>query len=254
MPGPQGPQGVQGPTGATGTVPQNFYEVFVQAGAVGGTGTQAAPFATIAEGFSAVLPGGTLHILGGTYPVSTQLNINKAGVTLQGSPDTVVILEAAVVPLLITAGGVTIRGLTITSSLPFAVEFIQVGAANALIENNTIYGPEQAGPSDQWVVNRGFVPQPAVSNLIVRGNILHSLRQPAYLNPGSTGFILNNVVYNTRGFVVDSAIFLISNNAWGSPVNASDISLFAGTPAGPPYDPLTELAASNSDASISDQR
>lgn len=226
----------------------------MQSEAVDGDGTQAAPFGTIAEGYAALLPGGTLHILGGTYPVSTQLAIGKAGVTLEGSPDALVVLGTAVIPFLITARGVTIRGLTITSALAFALEFIQVGAPNALVENNVIFGPEQAGPSDQWVVNRGIVSQLSVGNLIVRGNIIYSLRQAAYLNPSSTGFLLNNVIYNTRGIVVDSAVFVISNNAWGSPVNAVDMALLAGTPAGAPYDPLTELAANNSDASISDQR
>lgn len=85
-------------------------------------------------------------------------------------------------------------------------------------------------------------------------NILYSLRQPAYLNPNSTGHIINNIVYNTRGFVVDRAIFVISGNSWGNPENAVDIALLVGTPTGAPYDPLTELVNSNSVATISDQR
>ena len=65
---------------------------------------------------------------------------------------------------------------------------------------------------------------------------------------------MNNVVYNTRGFVVDQAIFLFSGNSWGLPENAVDIALLAGTTTGAPYDPLSALAASNSSATISDQR
>ena len=65
---------------------------------------------------------------------------------------------------------------------------------------------------------------------------------------------MNNVAYNTRGYVVDQAVFLFSGNSWGLPANAVDIALLAGTMSGAPYDPLSALEASNSSASISDQR
>ena len=65
---------------------------------------------------------------------------------------------------------------------------------------------------------------------------------------------MNNVVYDTRGFVVDQALFEFSGNSWGIPENAVDIALLAGTTSGTPYDPLTALEASNSDATVSDQR
>ena len=65
---------------------------------------------------------------------------------------------------------------------------------------------------------------------------------------------MDNVVYNTRGYVVDQAEFLFSGNSLGIPENAVDIALLAGTKTGAPYDPLTALSSSNSDATISDQR
>ena len=49
-------------------------------------------------------------------------------------------------------------------------------------------------------------------------------------------------------------MFLFSGNSWGIPENAVDIALLAGTKTGAPYDPLTALSSSNSDATISDQR
>lgn len=90
--------------------------------------------------------------------------------------------------------------------------------------------------------------------VLVRNNIFHTMRQAAYLNPGSNGTIMYNVVYNTCGYVVDRAEFLFSGNSWGIPENAVDIALLAGTAAGAPYDPLTALEASNSSATVSDQR
>lgn len=250
-----GATGPTGSTGPTGTVEPNLFEVYVLEGAVGGNGTQDNPFGTIQEGVTAVLPTGTVHILGGTYPITAPILVNKQGVTLKGYPNTVIELQAAVIPFTVLGNGVIIDGLTITSDNPYAVEFIQIGGTDHKLVNNIIYGPPQAGPSTDWVVNRGFVSQANnMTNLTVQNNIFYSMRQPAYLNPGTTGHIIDNVVYNTRGFVVDRAIFVLSGNSWGSPENAVDIALLVGTITGPPYDPLVELAANNSDASISDQR
>ena len=230
------------------------FDVYVQAGAIDGTGTPVNPFGTIEEGIAAVLPGGTVHILAGTYPITTTITLNKANVTLKAYPATLIELQAPVIAFLVTGGGNTLDGFTITSDDPYPVEFIQLAGANNKIINSVIYGPEQAGPSIDWVVNRGFVTQGNVTNLLVQNNIFYSMRQPSYLNPNSTGFITNNVVYNTRGFVVDQAIFVFSGNSWGIPENAVDIALLIGTISGAPYDPLAELSDNNSNASISDQR
>ena len=201
-----------------------------------------------------VSPTGTVHVLGGTYPVTSTINVNKAGVTVKGYPNTLVVLQAAVIAFLVTGSGVTLDGLTITSDNPYAVEFIQLAGTNHKLINNYIFGPPQTGSSMDWVVNRGFLTQGNVVNLIVQNCIFYFLRQPAYLNPNSTGYIVDTVVYNTRGYVVDRAVFVFSGNSWGIPENAVDIALLVGTQTGAPYDPLTELQANNSSATISDQR
>ncbi len=259
--GPTGPAGVAGavgptgPTGATGSVQPNPYDLYVQAGAApGGVGSQAAPFQTIAEALAAVEPDGVINVLRGTYPITQQLAVSKPGVTVRGAAGAEVLLEAPVVPFLLSGGDDVIEGLTITSDQPYPVEFIQIGSDGCQILDCDIYGPAQAGDSSTWVVNRGFVTQTGVSGLLVRGNIFHSLRQPAYLNPGSVGTIMGNVCYDTRGYVVDRAIFVFSGNSWGLPANAVDMALLSGTLTGAPYDPLSALEASNSSASISDQR
>lgn len=193
--------------------------------------------------------------MGGTYPITANIGISKAGVTIKGFPNSLIILQAAVIVFTVTGSGVTIDGLTITSDNPYAVEFIQVAGTNHTIINNVIYGPPQAGPSSGWVVNRGLVSAANnMTNLIVRNNVFYSLRQPAYFNQNATGEVINNIVYNTRGFVNDRAVMVYSGNAWGSPVNAVDIALLVGTITGPPFDPLTDLSANNSTATIQDSR
>ena len=199
-------------------------------------------------------PDGFIHVLRGTYPITQQMVVSIPRLTIQGSAGAEILLQAPVVPFLCNGGDDTIDGLTMTSDNPYPVEFIQVAGDGNQILNCQIYGPEQAGDSSTWVVNRGFVTQGNATNLLVRDNIFHTLRQPAYLNPGSTGTIMNNVVYNTRGYVVDQAIFLFSGNSWGLPANAVDIALLSGTTSGTPYDPLSALEESNSSATISDQR
>lgn len=253
--GATGPTGPTGPTGATGSVQPNPYDLYVQSdAAAGGDASQVAPFQTIDEALAAVEPDGTIHVLRGTYPITQQLVVNKPGVTIQGTAGAEVLLKAPIVPFLLTGGDDTLDGLTITSDQPYPVEFIQVAGDGNQVLNCQIYGPDQAGDSSTWVVNRGLVTQVGSTNLLVRSNIFHTLRQPAYLNPSSTGTFMGNVCYNTRGYVVDRAIFLFSGNSWGLPANAVDIALLSGTLTGAPYDPLSALEASNSSATVSDQR
>ena len=259
--GPTGPTGAAGaaeatgPTGPTGAVEPNPYDLYVQAdAAAGGDGSQKAPYQTIAEALAAAPPNGFIHVLRGTYPITQQLAVTTPGLTIQGTAGAVILLQAPVVPFLCSGGDDTIQGLTMTSDNPYPVEFIQVAGDGNQILDCQIYGPAQAGDSSTWVVNRGFVTQGNATNLLVRGNIFHSLRQPAYLNPGSTGTIMDNVAYNSRGYVVDQATFVFSGNSWGIPENAVDIALLAGTTTGAPYDPLSALEASNSSATVSDQR
>ncbi|MEK3886888.1 hypothetical protein [Bacillus sp. FSL K6-3431] len=123
--------------------PNNIY---VRAGSIGGNGSRANPFGTIPQGITAVSVGGTVHILEGTYPLTAQINVNKVGITLLGENNPMLLLQASVIPLLISASGVTVNGLTITSDIAYAREFIQVGGHNVSLVNNTIFGPLQPLP------------------------------------------------------------------------------------------------------------
>ena len=232
--------------------PNNIY---VRAGSIGGNGSKANPFGTIPQGISAVNVGGTVHILEGTYPLIAQINVNKAGITLLGENNPVLLLQANVIPLLISASGVTVNGLTITSDVPYAKEFIQVGGNNVSLVNNTIFGPPQALPMSGWVVNRAVLSQGGVSNILLQGNTFYSLRTGMYINPNTTGAINNNIVYNTKGgFIVDGAFTTFNGNSWGVPPNEFDIVLLVGTTMGPPYNNIPALQAANNSATVSDQR
>lgn len=247
--------GPTGPTGPSGSSSLNPFDLYISPSALaGGDGSQLYPFQTIEEALQVAKPDSVITLLSGIYEITNQIVLNIFGLTLKAKTGALILLKSPVIPILCNSDNITLDGLTITSDIPYPVEFIQIAKNNNQIINCNIYGPNQIGDSSNWIVNRGFVPQVNVSNLLVKNNIFHTLRQPSYLNPNSTDTIINNVVYNTRGFVVDRAIFLFSGNSWGILENAVDIALLAGTKTGEPYDPLSELIANNSDASISDQR
>ena len=261
--GVQGLQGDTGPTGATGstgaTGPSgdtvfNPYSVYVRSNTVGGIGTQSNPLSTISDALDVVANNGTIYVYDGTYPIDETTTVSKNNITIKGKPNATILLTSNVVPFLITGSGNTIEGLTMTSDNAYPVEFIQLGGNNNVVRHNIIYGPTQAGSSDTWVTNRGIVTQGSTTGNWIDDNILYSLRQAGYFNPNSSGYVTHNVVFNTRGWVVDGATMQFSGNSWGEPENAVDIALLSGTTSGVPYSSVTDLENNNSVATISDQR
>ena len=181
--GPTGPQGISviGPTGPTGSVDPNPYDLYVQSTAAsGGNGSQLSPFQTIPQALAVAEPNSIINVLSGTYPVTEQNTLNIPGLILKGRAGTLVLLQASVIPFLCNSDNITIDGLTMTSDNPYPVEFIQIRGNNNQILNCQIYGPNQSGDSSNLVVNRRFVTQNSITNLLVRNNIFHTLRQPAY--------------------------------------------------------------------------
>lgn len=174
VPGPQGPTG---PTGAAGSVEPNPYNLYVQSiTSPDGDGSQARPFQTIDEALAVAEPNGIINILQVMYPIMQQISLNIPGLTIKGRAVSLILLQAPVVPFLCNNNNITIDGLTMTSDQPYPVEFIQIGGNGNQILNCQIYGPNQAGDSSTWVVNRGFVTQSNITDLLVRNNIFHTLR------------------------------------------------------------------------------
>ncbi len=252
--GPTGPTGATGPRGANANSVFNPYSIFVRSNTVGGNGTQSNPFPSIEDALNVVTNNGTIEVYDGTYPVDTTIPLNKNNITLRAKPNAVILLTSSTPALLVSGNGNKIEGFTFTSDNAYPVEFIQVAGQNHVIRNNKIYGPTQSGSSDTWITNRGIVTQGNASDIWIDSNILYSLRQSGYFNPNSTGYVTRNTTFNTRGWVVDNALFEFSGNSWGDPENAVDIALLSGTTSGVPYSNITNLQQDNSNANISDQR
>lgn len=120
-----------------------------------------------------VFPNGTINVLPGVYPVMSQLNLNVDGLTIKGTPGSMIVLESNIIPILCNANYITIDGLTITSNIPYPVEFIQIEGDYNQIVNCEIYGDfvNRGGDSSTWVINRRLVTQNSVNNLLIRNNI-----------------------------------------------------------------------------------
>ncbi|WP_404332372.1 hypothetical protein [Mesobacillus maritimus] len=106
--------------------PNNIY---VEAGATDGDGSQANPFGTIEEGVTAVNPGGTVHILEGTYNIENQLVIDKS-LTLQGEGD--------VIPQIVFSPTNTLDGLVIQAD-NVTVDNLHLISNRALTGSNAVF-------------------------------------------------------------------------------------------------------------------
>jgi len=200
----------------------------------------------------AALPGATIEIASGTHTITTTTTVSKR-VTLTGQPGAVIETSGSGFNVLyIPAGGAgtVVEYLTFVKTDKAGVHnLVQIGADDVTIRNNIFSGQWQASDSD---VTRALEIQGGLSGLLIDGNTVFALRQPAYINGGTTGTISNNKVYGTKGWVVDGALMTFSGNTWRSDGGTGpsenidcDIALLEGTPFGAPYDPIENLETAN---------
>ena len=208
---------------------------------------------TIAAAMSAANPGDTIKVCPGTYPTAATIAVNKANVTIVGATATKPIIQTSGTGylFLVTGTGVTLDNLEIQKTdLASPQNIIGVQANNFTAQNNLIYGPDPGGTwTATGLVSRAFEAS-GTTGLLIQNNVIHTLRQPGYLNPGTTGSILNNQVSGTKGWAVDGAVINFTGNTWGEPQNEScDIALFPSVnPAN--YPSLTSLSLANDDAFV----
>lgn len=211
---------------------------------------------TVAAGVAAANPGDTVRICPGTYPNAGTINLNKAGLTIQGAGPAKPVLQIAQAAgslFFVTADGVTLDNLEIQKTdLAGEHNLVRVQANDFTAQNNLIYGPD---PGMTWnaagIVSRAFVVS-ANNNITIQNNVIHHLRQPAYIsgNPSIGGTISGNNVSGTKGWVIEGGDYTFTANTWGEPQNQDcDIALLASVnPAD--YTPLLALSNANDNAFI----
>lgn len=210
---------------------------------------------TIAAAVAAAQPGDTIRVCSGTYPIPATVNLNKAGLTILGvgaSRPVIQIPTSTGYGFAAYSPNVTLQNLEIVKSdLGTGHNLIYIGANNFTAQNNLIYGPNPGGTwTATGIISRAFEATGGLSGLLIQNNTIHTLRQGAYINPGTTGSILNNNLSGTKGWNIDGAIITFNGNTFGEPQNQDcDIALYPSVnPAN--YPPLLTLSSNNDNAFI----
>ena len=222
-----------------------------------GSGSSGNPWQTIEYAVSSpsVQAGDTVNVAAGSYIQTTQLNLNKANLTLAGAgrSSTFVQVSGTGYGFYITAAGVTVNGFGIQKTDKTGVQnIIYLGNNNISVTNNEISGQFVIGDAE---VSRAMESTAGLSGLNISNNTIHNLRQPAYINGVTTGTIANNYVYLTRGWVLAQGNMIFTNNTWGTGANANvyDIAILSGV-SPTYYADIPAMAAANNGAFIEDQR
>lgn len=218
----------------------------------------------IQSAINAAAAGDLILVAPGTIVVTTTITVNKANLTIQGSGSGSTTLQVAsavgnalyVDP---SGTGATIRDFTIektdTPGAPHNLIWIQ--ADGVTVRDNVMFGPDPGSPwSVNGIISRAMVVSPGLTGLLIQGNLIHTLRQPAYIDgpDGVTrGSILNNQVYGTRGWVMAGAKMNWSGNTWGPPENQGAEIALLSTCTVADYPDLLTLSSTNGNAYISDQ-
>jgi hypothetical protein len=209
----------------------------------------------IKQGYNLALSGNTVFIAPGTYtPISTIL-LNKSNITLQGAGTSSTIIKTSQ-PVgnlfIITGSGTIIENLQIEKTDKAGEQnIIFLNASNVIIRNNIIWGKYIMGDGD---VSRAMVVAGGLTGLMIEGNTIYALRQPAYFS-NSFGSIINNFVYGTRGWVIEDGNFNFTGNTWGSGATANyvDIAILATVNLAY-YTDIVAMSNANNQAVIEDQR
>ena len=128
-------------------------------------------------------------------------------------------------PIQINADGSILEGFTINKTDKSHQDIIYINANDVTIRDNTISGQYELGDSH---VDRAMLGVSGRSGMLIEGNIISNLRQPAYFNGENEGVVQNNFVTNTRGWVVcGDSNMVFENNTFGT--NAVDIAIIDNT-------------------------
>lgn len=212
---------------------------------------------TISAALALALPGDRIKVCSGIYPLASTINVNKAGIILEGVGPTrpvVQIPTSTGYGFSFTADNISLLNFEIQKTdLGSPHNMMLVNGNNFTADGNLVYGPNPGGTwNATGFVSRGFEVAGGKTGLLLQNNTINTLRQPAYIN-ASSGDILTNNVSGTKGWVVDGSTLNFSGNTFGEPQNQDcDIALLASVnPAN--YPDLLMLSATNDNAFICGQ-
>ncbi len=174
----------------------------------------------------------------------------KSGVTLTAATGVEITVSGSSIVFDMQTGA-TLDGLTILKTDKTAQAGIVNVRANCVVKNCSFTGQYVLGDAE---VARAMLLTPHATGLLIEGNLVRALRQPAYIDGGVTGQIINNKVYGTRGWVVcTDATCTFTGNIFGG--NTVDIAVIAnaGAPDAHAYDDVAAISAANNGAYVENQ-
>lgn len=190
--------------------------------------------------------GATIELTEGTFKPQATTRVFEP-LTITGRPGTVIQAEAPLNNVFELRAAATLEGLTFFKADKAKSDLVWIISEGVTIRDNTFHGQFADGEEE---VTRAMVISGNSFDLEITGNTIYALRQPAYINGPSTGRIADNVVYGTRGWVIDGADMTFEGNRWsleegGASGNfGCDIAILKDTPADF-YLPISALAAAN---------
>ncbi len=142
-------------------------------------------YSTIQSAVAAASANYTIKVCSGTYPLASTVNASFANLTIIGAQamKPLIQVSGSMDAFNVTADGVTVEKLEIEKIGTGDQHFMFLLQANNFTgRNNYIHGPSWQGPPNH--VSKGFVFNAGVTGLLLDGNTIENLRQPAYFNPG----------------------------------------------------------------------
>ncbi|MBS3768345.1 MAG: right-handed parallel beta-helix repeat-containing protein, partial [Candidatus Cloacimonetes bacterium] len=240
---------------------------------------------TIQAAIDDATSGDIIDVAAGDYDVATTINVNKS-VTIDGTDSgtaTVTAIDDAAIPIFeITVDNVTIKDLDITTTQATIDAYdsydglIQTPASGytltgLVIENNNIWSPLQGDQSTMGTWNARGIYIGRNTTATVEDNTVYNLRTGMVARYGCSVTYTNNLVYNTKGGIMnytnsldDDDDYTITGNSWTAPDpqyshNQWDIVWNSGgsysdpLPAGH-YEHVVTNSENNNGAYVIDQR
>jgi len=205
--------------GAPTTLADDANAIYVaKNGTSAGPGTITAPYLTVAQGITALQPGGTLYIREGNYAEAVTIAASKSGSAALGQ--TVIAAYPGEKPVISGTSGTrismtgsshhfTIQGLTLSGGsygINYSSSNTTGGLENIFFLDNTIYGI--SGNNSICLYNNNSTEANSLRNVIVRGNHVWGGRsgstETVVLNGNINGFeVSGNVIHNNNNIGID---------------------------------------------------
>lgn len=207
-------------------------------------------YTTLAAAVAGETDGQIITMKSQVHTITSTVTVNKQ-LTIVGEAGSVIRTSGGNIMLIITADGVVLETLDVEKTDAVNQNIVQINANNVTVRNSSFSGTYALGDGQ---VTRAFEVVGGKSGLLLTNNTITNLRQPAYINNGTSGDITDNYVSDTRGWVIVSdTVLSFTGNSWGT--NAVDIAIISQNSSANlyPCEVVAQMAADNDHALIDNQ-